>query len=76
MSRPAPRKKIPGSRSNRRKVLDQTKKKMKRLMKKKPFMTASEVKLAIPELADVSIPHASRILHGSRDIPLKFIPNT
>ena len=59
MSRPAPRKKNPWYWSKWRKVLDQTKKKMKRMLKKKPFMTASEVKLAIPELADVSIKHVS-----------------
>ena len=54
MARLVPRKKNPRSGSNRRKVLDETKKKMKNMVKKNPFMTASELKLAIPELSDVS----------------------
>ena len=54
MARPVPRKKNPRSGSNRRKVSYKTKKKMKNMVKKNPFMTASELKLAIPELSDVS----------------------
>ena len=68
VSRPAPRKKDPGS-GTKKKILEQTKLKMKRLVKKDPFVTAKEIKTKITALEDISTRHVNRIL--SKDLGLK-----
>ena len=69
VSRPAPRKKDPGSGTQNKKVMDQTKLKMKRLVKKDPFVTAKEIKTKITALKDVSSRHVNRV--HNRDLGLK-----
>ena len=50
VSRPAPRKKEPGTGTRNRKVMEQTKKETKRLVKKDPFLTSKEIKNKITAL--------------------------
>ena len=68
VSRPAPRKKDPGT-GTKKKVMEQTKLKMKRLVKKDPFVTAREIKTKIKPLEDISTQHVNHLL--SKDLGLK-----
>ena len=52
VSRPAPRKKAPGTGTMNRKITEQVKLKMKRLVKTEPFLTAKEIKTKIIALKD------------------------
>ena len=68
VSRPAPRKKEPGT-GPKRKITDQTKLKMKRLVKKDPFLTAKEIKTKITDLRDITPQWVNHVL--SKDLGLK-----
>ena len=68
VSRPAPRKKDPGT-GPKRKITDQTKKEMKRLVKKDPFLSAKEIKTKITALKDITPRWVNHVL--SKDLGLK-----
>ena len=62
VSRPAPRKKNPGTGTKNRKITDDTKLKMKRLVKKDPFVTAKEIKTKILALKDITPQRINQVL--------------
>ena len=64
VSRPAPRKKDPGTGTKNRKITDDTKMKMKRLVKKDPFVTAKQIKTKILALKDVTAQRINQVLSG------------
>ena len=64
VSRPAPRKKDPGTGTKNRKINDDTKMKMKRLVKKDPFVTAKQIKTKILALKDVTAQRINQVLSG------------
>ena len=69
VSRPAPRKKAPGTGTMNRKITEQVKIKMKRLVKSDPFLTAKEIKTKITDLRDITTRHVNTVL--SKELGLK-----
>ena len=78
VSGPAPRKKAPGTGTMNRKITEQVKLKMKRLVKTDLFLTAKEIKTKIIALKDFTNQHVNRILSkelaACRVLPPQRIP--